>query len=62
MGELMRNDEIGIRKAYEKMLEALERWLNEPVAYELKLANAEAEYRRRLESVLDLESRAELER
>lgn len=45
----MRNDEIGIRKAYEKMLEVLERWLNEPVAYELKLAKAEDEYRRRLE-------------
>ena len=50
MGELMSKKEIGIRKAYERMLDVLERWLNEPIAYELKLAKAEAEYRRRLES------------
>ncbi len=41
--------EKGIREAYEKMLDVLERWLNEPIAYDLKLAKAEAEYRRRLE-------------
>ncbi len=45
----MSKNEIGIHKAYEKMLETLERWLNEPVAYEIKLAKAEAEYRKLLE-------------
>lgn len=41
--------EKGIREAYERMLETLERWLNEPIAYEIKLAKAEAEYRKLLE-------------
>ncbi len=45
----MSKNEIGIRKAYEKMLDVLERWLNEPIAYEIKLAKAEAEYRKLLE-------------
>lgn len=41
--------EKGIREAYEKMLEALNRWLNEPAKHAIELDRAETEYRRLLE-------------